>query len=79
MSRPSVAKVRFKEMPCAECGKPMRVGSNTRNLPQHLECGIKKAQVNMVQLKEHSGPYYERWRRGMQRFFSNEGGGGVAP
>lgn len=68
MSRKSTATSHFKNMPCKYCGKPMAVGSNTRNKPWHLECGITATVDNARQMYDRSGPAYDRWVMAMARW-----------
>lgn len=70
------ATTRLKTMECRVCHKPMQVGSNTRNEPRCLSCGIQAGTDAMVQMQRKSGPYYERWLNGMRSFNETLGGGG---
>lgn len=70
------ATIRTKVMPCRACAKPMEVGSNTRNAPRCLKCGLTEGNASIVQMHEKSGPYYERWKMGMSAFLESLGGGG---
>lgn len=73
------ATVRTKVMPCRSCGKDMIVGSNTRNMPRHLECGIKTMIENMQQMQSKSGPNYDRWLSGMYSFLEKQARAGEGP
>ena len=71
----TVAKTRTKQMACRECGEPITVGSNTRNQPRCLRCGIQAGTDSIVQISRCAGPYFERWLQGcMAR--ARIGGGG---
>lgn len=67
MRRKSIAKVRFKDMPCRRCETSVRVGSNTRKAPLCQSCAELAVRENIEMLQSRSGPNYERWRDGMLR------------
>lgn len=69
----TVATIRVKEMECAGgCGKAIRVGSNTRNKPQCIDCSIRHMQENNTQLAQKSGPYYDKWLARMAGFIASK-------
>jgi len=73
------ATTRTKDMPCRKCGIAITVGANTRNQPRHLECGIREGIDAMMQMRQKSGPYYDKWLQGMRNALAKEGrasGGG---
>lgn len=57
----SVAKIRTKQLPCSGCGALMTVGSNTRNKPRCVECGVKAFRENQESMRSHSGPSWDKW------------------
>ena len=52
-----------KEMPCKECNRPVIVNAQTVNPPTCYDCGMARAQDQMRQMHEKSGPFYEAWLR----------------
>ncbi len=75
----STAKTRFKTMVCRVCEKPMQVGSNTRNAPRCIECGLGAATQSMIQMKMHSGPYYDQYLAGMRAYAIRMGWAAPSP
>lgn len=72
----TIATTRIKEMECAGgCGRKLRVGSNTRNKPQCINCSLDHMRENQVQMHNRSGPYYDKWLKGMARFVERTKGG----
>lgn len=60
----STGKHATKQWPCRECGELVTVGIRTYKQPRCLDCGIKAMMANMTQLKQKSGPLYDRWLMG---------------
>jgi hypothetical protein len=73
----SVPRPGFKHMPCKHCGIMMEVGANRHKEPAHLECGIALAVEVSRQMREKSGPYYERWLNAMTQALDEAAGGGA--
>lgn len=67
---------RYKQMPCRHCGVMMTVGIQKRKAPAHLECSIEFSIENARQIREKSGPYYDRWLQGQRNYLENLPGGG---
>lgn len=68
-----------KPEPCVGCGEPtFRRARNTREA-LCVPCAIKKAVDVQIQMKNRSGPYYEKWRKAMARTFHDEGTATLPP
>lgn len=50
-----------KQMPCSGCGKPQTVNAQVTSPPRCFECGLQAAIDAARQMREKSGPYYDRW------------------
>lgn len=70
MERQSIARIRYKYMPCRGCGKQMKVGSNKRNAPQCTDCGVKASTDAARQMHARSGPYYDAWKAAMLKLIN---------
>lgn len=49
---------------CEDCGEKLPQG---RNRPYCLECGLKRTADAAQQLAQHEGPYYEKWKKGLEK------------
>lgn len=61
MSETKSGDGKTKTMPCRVCGKPLTRGIRTRKEQRCLECGIQESIDAMIQMKQKSGPYYDKW------------------
>ncbi len=52
---------RTKTLECARCHKPVVKPYRFHRTPYHLECGILEAADAARQMRQKSGPYYDRW------------------
>ena len=53
---------------CQDCGKEyLSARSRPEGRRRCAECAMKRMVDASVQLYEKSGPYYERWVKGMKR------------
>lgn len=58
---------KIKIVPCCKCGTGIEVG-NARTRPARCEdCAVKAYQDAMNQLREKSGPVFEKWLTGITR------------
>jgi hypothetical protein len=56
-----------KMAPCKRCGEPTnRRERNTRD-PLCLECALIKAADAISEMRERSGPVYDKWRIALKR------------
>lgn len=62
------ASERFKVMECRVCGCAVSVGSNTRNAPRCVECGVKAYEESAHSMASHSGQAWQAWLAGYRAF-----------
>lgn len=79
MPHRSIARVRFKIMPCRDYNAPMRVGANTKNAPRCVECGIAALSENIRQMTQKNGPAWDKYVAGTRRWNERIGRGTHPP
>lgn len=60
------AHKRKKFTHCVVCGKPPTARRPLSARGLHESCGLAKMRAAAEQMKAKEGPYYDRWRVGMQ-------------
>lgn len=59
MNRPT------ERITCRACGQARREGERFTWSGQHLECGKRRMNENILGITSHSGPAFQRWRQAM--------------
>lgn len=68
-----------KLLPCKGCEEPTNRRENNTRDPLCVTCAIKKACQVQVEMKNRSGPYYDKWLESMRRTFGNRSRGTPPP
>lgn len=70
---------RTKHVNCVVCGKPAMVGATKKKAYRCLECGIAAMMSNAQQMREKSGPNYDKHLRGLAAYLYRSTWGAIPP
>lgn len=63
-----IPRPKTKVIKCVSCSNTITVGIKTRKPWRCIQCGIKVMIENQTQMRNRSGPYYEKWRARMTEY-----------
>lgn len=68
-----VKKPKYKTVKCVSCDNTASVGIKTRKPYRCFECGIEMAIAAQLQMRQKSGPIYDKWLARMIEWAAMQG------